>query len=98
LNTHDYPEAVTRLHLVKKLDRSSASAYYRALSFASFQIGNATEAKSAAERALQHAATPEDRRLAAELTNYINGAAPSPKAPELPHDVDPDAVPTHSVK
>jgi len=85
-NTRDYPEAVTRLHLVKKLDRAHACMYYRALSFAAFQIGNKEEAKSAAARAQQYASTAEEHRLADEVTRYVTGAGPAVKPPELPRD------------
>jgi tetratricopeptide (TPR) repeat protein len=85
LKNHDYAEAVARLHLVKKLGRSQASAYYRALSFATFQIGNQQEAKSAALKAQQYASTAEEHRLADELARYEAGAASSLKPPELPH-------------
>lgn len=80
-NAHDYSEAVTRLHLVKKLERSNAFMYYRALSFAAFQIGNVAEAKSAAARAEQYAVAPEDKRLADEMLKYVSGGNPSNKAP-----------------
>ena len=83
-NTRDYREAVTRLHLVKKLDRARAFSYYRALAFAAFQIGQATEARSAANRAQQYASTDEEHRLADEITRYVTGASPPLKPPELP--------------
>ena len=83
-NTRDYPEAVTRLHLVKKLERAQAFAYYRALAFAAFQIGSAAEARSAASRAEKFASTAEEHRLANEITRYVTGASPSLKPPELP--------------
>ena len=77
-NTQDYPEAVTRLHQVKKLDRAQAFMYYRALSFAAFQTGNRDEAKSAAARALQYASTDEEHRLIDELTRLVTGAGSPP--------------------
>jgi hypothetical protein len=80
-NARDYGEAVTRLHLVKKLDRTQASTYYRALAFAAYQIGNAAEAKSAAERAGHYAASPEDKRLSDEMLQYINSGKPPAAAP-----------------
>jgi len=75
-NSHDYAEAVTRLHLVKKLDRAQAFKYYRALSFAALQTGNLTEAKSAAERAQQFAATPDEKRLAGEMLKFVSSSEP----------------------
>jgi tetratricopeptide (TPR) repeat protein len=80
-NSHDYPEAVTRLHLVKKLDRAQAFTYYRALSFAAFQIGNVAEAKSAAARAQEFAVAPTDKQLADEMVKYVNGGNPSTNPP-----------------
>jgi hypothetical protein len=78
-NSRDYAEAVTRFHLVKKLDRAHAFTYYRALSFAAYQIGNVAEAKSAAVRAQQYAAEPEDRRLADAMVKALDsGANPLP--------------------
>jgi tetratricopeptide (TPR) repeat protein len=82
-NTRDYPEAVTRLHQVKKLGRADACMYYRALSYAAFQIGNKEEARSAAERAQKYASTAEDHRLADELTRYVTGAGPATAPPAL---------------
>ena len=55
--------------------------YYRALSFASFQIGNVTEAKSAATRAQQYAVAPEDKRLADEMLQYVSSGKPAANAP-----------------
>jgi hypothetical protein len=72
-NSHDYAEAVKRFHLVKKLDRKEAFKYYRALSFAAFQIGDLTEARSAAARTQEYAVAPEDRQLADEMLRYVNG-------------------------
>jgi tetratricopeptide (TPR) repeat protein len=80
-NAHDYAEAVTRLHLVKKLDRKQAFKYYRALSFAAFQIGDVAEAKSAAARTQEFASNPDDKRLADEIIQYVNGAKPPAIAP-----------------
>ncbi len=80
-NSHDYPEAVMRLHLVKKLDRAQAFTYYRALSFAAFQIGDVAEAKSAASRAQEYAVAPEDKRMADEMVKYVNGNSPSTNPP-----------------
>jgi len=75
-NSHDYAEAVKRFHLVKKLDRSQAFTYYRALAVAAFQTGDVVEAKSAAARAQQYAVTPEDKGLADEMLKYVNGTKP----------------------
>lgn len=83
-NARDYPEAVKRLHLVKKLDRANAFTYYRALSFAAFQIGNRDEARSAAMRAQQYASSDLERRLADEMASYVAGSSPLRRAPELP--------------
>jgi tetratricopeptide (TPR) repeat protein len=88
-NTKDYPEAVTRLHLMKKLERAQACTYYRALSYAAFQIGNKVEARTAADRAQQYASTDEEHRLADEIIRYVSGAAPETKPPELPSDPQP---------
>ncbi len=88
-NNRNYAEAVTRLHLVKKLDRGQACAYYRALSYAAFQIGNTEEAKSAAHKAQQYATTSEDHRLADEVNRYVSGATPSLKPPEIPSNPPP---------
>ena len=82
-NSRDYKEAVTRLHLIRKLDRASAFEYYRALSFAAFQIGNETEAKSAADRAKEYASTPEQKLKTDELMNYLTRANPSMDTPRL---------------
>jgi tetratricopeptide (TPR) repeat protein len=84
LNNHDYAEAVIRLHQVKKLERSQAFTYYRVLSYAAFQAGNAEEAKSAAQKAQQFASTAEERRMAEEIAGYVTGATKSVKPPELP--------------
>jgi hypothetical protein len=77
-NAKNYGEAVTRLHLVKKLDRVNAFQYYRALSFAAFQIGDKVEAKAAAARAKQYAVAPEDHRQAEEMLRYVNGGTNAP--------------------
>jgi tetratricopeptide (TPR) repeat protein len=85
-DNHDYAETVRRLHLVKKLERSQAFNYYRMLAHAAFETGDTVEAKSAAERAQQYAATAEERRMAEELVNSVAGGKSSPpsKAPEFP--------------
>jgi Flp pilus assembly protein TadD len=75
-DARDYKEAVNRLHQVKKLERSQAFSYYRVLAFAEFQIGDVTEAKSAANRAQQYAVSPEDKRLADELQRIVNAGKP----------------------
>jgi len=82
-NTQRYQEAVSRLHLVKKLERSQAFVYYRALAFAAFQIGDQAEAKSAATKAQEFAVSTEDKRLADEIVAYVNGGKPSGKPPDL---------------
>ena len=74
-NNHDYAEAVNRLHQVKKLGRSQAFMYYKALSFAAYQTGNMQEAKSAAEKAGQFAKSPEEQSQARDLVRIINGAS-----------------------
>ena len=76
-DSHDYAEAVTRLHLVKKVDHAGAFVYYRALAIAAFQIGEVGEAKVAAARAQQYAVAQEDKQKAQELLNYVNGAGPT---------------------
>ena len=88
-NSRDYPEAVTRLHQVKKLDRAQAFMYYRALSYAAFQIGNQEEARSAAARAQQYASTAEEHQFADEITRYVTGTGPATKPPELPREPPP---------
>jgi tetratricopeptide (TPR) repeat protein len=82
-NSRDYPEAVKRLHLVKKLDRANAFTYYRLLSYAAFQTGQTDEAKSAAKRAQQYASTDEEHRFADQIASYVTGAG-SMKPPEVP--------------
>jgi len=82
-NSHDYAEAVRRLHLVRKLERSHAFAYYRALSFAAFQTGDLEEARSAAGRARQYAANPVEKGQADEMMKFVTGANPSKSAPGL---------------
>jgi hypothetical protein len=73
-NSRDYVEAVRRFRMVKKMDRSRAFMYYRALAFASFQIGNSGDAKTAAARAQEYAVTPEEKRLADDLLKFVAGA------------------------
>ncbi len=90
-NNQNYAEAVTRLHLVKKLERVEACAYYRALSYAAFQIGKIEEAKSAAQRAQQLATTPEEHRLADEIAHYVTGATPTFTPLDLPKEPLPQA-------
>ncbi len=65
---------VRRFRMVKKMDRSRAFMYYRALAFASFQIGNSGDAKTAAARAQEYAVTPEEKRLADDLLKFVTGA------------------------
>lgn len=88
-NSRDWAEAVTRLHLIRKLDRVNAFSYYRALSFAAFQIGNVTEANSAATRALEFAATPEERQMTDELMKYLARGNSSMEAPRMSDPTEP---------
>jgi len=80
-NKHDYAEAVTRLHLVKKLERKDAFTYYRALAFAAFQTGDLKEAKSAATRTQEFAVTAEEKRQAEEMVRFVNSDKTPTKAP-----------------
>jgi predicted Zn-dependent protease len=71
-NHHDYPEAIARLRAVKKLERSNAFVYWHMLAAASYQTGNYAEAKSAAARLQQYAATADQKRIAEELSKLVN--------------------------
>ena len=75
-DSHDYAEAVTRLHLVKKLERANAFVYYHILSVSAFETGNVVEAKSAATKAQQFAVTPEEKKLADAVFQYVNSGKP----------------------
>jgi len=80
-NKHDYAEAVTRLHLVKKLERKEAFMYYRALTIAAFQTGDLKEARSSATRTQQYAVSPDEKKLADEMVKYVNSDKPPANAP-----------------
>ena len=75
-NSHDYAEAVKRLHLVKKLERANAFAYYRMLSLSAVQTGDQAEARSAAARIQQYASSAEEKRMAEDIVKFVNGAKP----------------------
>jgi hypothetical protein len=77
----DYAEAFLRLRLVKKLDKSHAFAYYNALAFSAYQIGKVEEAKTAAARVRQYAATAQEQAVGEQLWNYVNGSGipPAPR-------------------
>ena len=80
-NAGDYPEAVARLHQVKKLGRTQAFMYYRALAFASLKTGNLTEAKAAAVRTQQYAVSAEEKGIADDLLKFLNSRSSSSNTP-----------------
>jgi tetratricopeptide (TPR) repeat protein len=74
----DYAEAFLRLRLVKKLDKSRAFAYYKALAFSAYQIGKVEEAKTAATRVRQYASTEQEHAIGEQLWSYVNGSGVPP--------------------
>ena len=76
----DYAEAFLRLRLVKKLDKSHAFAYYKALAFSAYQIGKVEEAKTAAARVRQYASNAQEQAIGEQLWSYVNGSG-IPSAP-----------------
>jgi hypothetical protein len=71
-NHHDYPETLSRLHAIKKLERSNAFPYWHMLSAAALQTGDIPEAKSAAANAAKYAVTGDQKRSLEELQKLLS--------------------------
>lgn len=71
-NAGEFEAAVTQLQSMAKPRPERAFAYWTALAYALSELGRPSQAKSAAEKAMRLAASPEEHDRAAELA-YVAG-------------------------
>jgi tetratricopeptide (TPR) repeat protein len=69
-NAGHYETAVAHLHAMRSVAPTRAYAYWSAIAYALGEMGKREESKEAAQRAMEHAATPTERANAAQLA-YI---------------------------
>lgn len=84
LNAGQYEDAVTHLVRVKRLEPHQAFPFFRALAYASYRAGKKDEAKKAAERAREHAETPNQNRDAEDLLALVTRPGTPVEASVLP--------------
>jgi tetratricopeptide (TPR) repeat protein len=75
-NAGRFGEAVVHLRQVNKLEKDQAFAYFRALSYALYRLGQPEEARKHAESAVKFAVEPKDLALAKEFLAYLTEASP----------------------
>ena len=90
-NAGRFGEAVVHLREVKKLEKDQAFAYFRALSYALYRLGQTEEARKHAESAVKFAVEPNDLALAKEFLAYL--MQPSPQQTAAPPNQNPDNRP-----
>ncbi len=66
-NAGDYQTAVLQLRAMKGVAAGRAYGYWSALAYALGELGEREEAKAAAERAMEHATTDDERARAAQI-------------------------------
>ncbi len=66
-NAGDYQTAVLQLRAMKGVAAGRAYGYWSALAYALGELGKREEAKAAAERAMEHATTDDERARAAQI-------------------------------
>lgn len=66
-NTGHYETAVAQLRAMRSVAPARAYAYWSAMAYALNELGNRDESQAAAQRAMEHAATPAEHSNAAQL-------------------------------
>jgi tetratricopeptide (TPR) repeat protein len=78
-----YREALSHLQGIKQVSSERAYSLFRSLAFVHYQLADFQAARIAAERARQHARTPEDISSAEEFLRFVNTAAEGRLRPAL---------------
>ncbi len=71
-NTHDYPRVIDELGKVQNVPPERAASFFQVLAYSQLELGNRTAARPNAEKAREHARTPEEIGKADELLRFIN--------------------------
>ena len=71
-SANDFPRALEQLRSVRTVKPDGAHQYFQLLAYVHLQLGNQSEARTAAQRALQTAATPAQTKEASRLLDLVD--------------------------